>query len=362
MKVLYDYQILRMQKFGGISRYFYELSSRLSQYENCDIDISCVGNINYYFKKNKSICSISPKINRWIVRDIIDWTNKNFIKRKLHGRYDIFHPTYFDPYMVGENHKKMVVTVYDMIHELYPSYFRDNVAEQKRKTIHEADHIIAISESTKIDLMNLYGDIPEEKVSVIYIGTNMEKCTDIEMRKIFPKRYILFVGQRGVYKNFDTFVAAVCPLLHEDSDLRVVCTGGGAFSEHELNTMGLYSSRFQQINCDDKILSAAYTFAKVFVFPSKYEGFGIPTLEAFSCECPVVLSKTSSMPEVGGDAALYFDPESVQDMNDKIRKVLMDKPLCEELVEKGKKQARADKFNWDVIAEQTFNCYREVAQ
>ena len=112
------------------------------------------------------------------------------------------------------------------------------------------------------------------------------------------------------------------------------------------------------MNVDDQTLSYAYSHALCFVFPSLYEGFGIPTLEAFACNCPVVLSNTSSMPEVGGDAAEYINPYDVNDMTQKIQNVLNDENLRVRMIEKGREQLK--KFDWDEIAQQTIDCYKEV--
>lgn len=358
MKILYDYQILRAQRYGGISRYFYELTTRISKINSCKPEIKCIGNINYYFKKDKGDFAY---IDRGIVLKGLNLINKIVILVKLKGDYDVFHPTYYNPYMVGRKHGTMAITVYDMIHEIFPELLKDKTSENKKKIVHETDHIIAISESTKRDILKYYDDIPQSKISVIYIGTDMKKCMDMQLKELFPDKYILFVGNREIYKNFDAFTCAIIPILKENAHLHVVCTGGGKFTQEELLLMEGYHTRFHQINCDDRMLSAAYTFAQAFVFPSKYEGFGIPTLEAFSCDCPVVLSNTSSMPEVGGDAALYFDPNSIPDMTEKIRMVLEDEALRQELIEKGQQQVQSSKFNWDVIAQQTYQCYKKIS-
>ncbi len=359
MKVLYDYQILRTQRYGGISRYFYELISRLSHSNGCKTEIRCAGNVNYYFGRKKKIPSY---INNPMVSKGFNLINKAHMLMRLNGDFDVFHPTYYNPYMVGRKHPKMVVTVYDMIHERFPELLRDNTVENKSRVIHEADHIIAISESTKRDILKFHPDINEEDISIIYIGTDMKKCLDQDLRERFPKKYILFVGVRTGYKNFDTFLKAILPILANDPEIEVVCTGGGAFKESEIAAMGEYASRFHQINCDDALLSAAYTFAELFVFPSKYEGFGIPTLEAFRCDCPVVLSNTSSMPEVGGEAALYFDPNSATDLTNKINLLLSNEELKAELIVKGRAQASEQKFDWDFIASQTYACYEKLSK
>ena len=115
-----------------------------------------------------------------------------------------------------------------------------------------------------------------------------------------------------------------------------------------------------QLNANDAVLAYAYSHAQCFVFPSIYEGFGIPTLEAFACNCPVVLSNSSSMPEVGGDAAVYFNPEKVDEIAKGIRSVLNDPQLRDQMKEKGKRQL--EKFSWAKTARQTVACYRRVME
>ncbi len=140
--------------------------------------------------------------------------------------------------------------------------------------------------------------------------------------------------------------------------MHLVCVGGGAFTEDELNEQSQFSKRVHQMNVDDNTMAYAYSHAECFVFPSLYEGFGIPTLEAFACGCPVILSNTSSMPEVGGDAPQYIDPSDVGDMTNKIRIVLADESLRKSMIEKGRLQLQ--KFNWDKTAEETLRVYEET--
>ncbi|MBU5430219.1 glycosyltransferase family 4 protein [Kineothrix sp. MSJ-39] len=356
MNVIYDYQIMIGQKYGGISRYFYELIQRFSVADGISPRLYCVFNDNAYFRGNRRSISYSRVRGR---RSI----NKMIIKFMLSfSKYDIFHPTYYDPYFLDYNKGKLVLTVYDMIHELMPYYFsqEDSTVENKKKLIYKADKIIAISENTKRDILKLYPDIDQNKISVIYIGSNFKPIKNNKLDCRFPQRYVLFVGTRRIYKNYLNFYESMKPILQMDSSLHLVCAGGGAFTQEEIDLQKDNIDRIHQVNIDDVALSYAYSHAQCFVFPSLYEGFGIPTLEAFACNCPVVLSNASSMPEVGGDAVVYINPYDIADMTKKIKMVLDNEDMRKDLIKKGKEQLK--KFDWDKIATQTLDCYREVIE
>lgn len=359
MKVYYDYQIILMQRFGGISRYFHEIIARLEYKPEVHPKVRCVGSSNYYFdeyftKQHPHIHRLEKKLKKRVSKVI----NRELTKLDLKHHYDVVHPTYYDPYILDMCHYPIVLTVYDMISEIFRESFTDSDRENKSRMIHAADHMIAISESTKRDIIRFYPEIPSEKITVIYIGSNLTKVDDAELRNNFPSKYVLFVGDRRAYKNFNTFSEAMEMILENDSELHVVCTGGGPFKEEEIKALGNKAERYHQINCDDNLLSAAYMNAQCFVFPSKYEGFGIPVLEAFACDCPVILSNTSSLPEVGGDAAEYCDPNNIESIRDAIVKVLYSPEHRNELILKGREQRK--KFDWNVITEQTLECYRKV--
>lgn len=362
MKILYDHQMLLLQKYGGISRYFYELICRLKKMD-CIIDVQCIHNRNHYFAEYFD----TPPARFYERRNLLtrainssfEKLNQLVVLFKLRRGYDIIHPTYYNPYLTkikNMGKSKLVLTVYDMIQELFSDQYPESAREEKRRMIFAADHIIAISESTKRDIIRIYPEIPSDRITVIYLGTNMRKAQ--KQSSGLVGRYVLFVGTRQGYKNFDTFVKAMIPILEANPDLIVLCIGGGPFSAEERFMMKGYDERFKQKNCRDDELSEAYTYAQCFVFPSQYEGFGIPTLEAFACDCPVVLSNTSSMPEVGGDAVIYIDPENSKDMTEKISIVLGDETLRREMIEKGRKQLA--KFDWAKIATQTLECYKKV--
>jgi len=175
-----------------------------------------------------------------------------------------------------------------------------------------------------------------------------------------PKKYILFVGSRSGYKNFNLFVEAITPLLVKDNELKLVCVGGGNFKEIENEKFKRLNiiNKIYQYSVNDDILTYLYKKAVAFIFPSLYEGFGIPILEAFSCGCPVIASNTSSLPEVAGDAAVYFDPTDKLSMLNSIQKVIYNDELKKQLINKGIE--RVKEFTWEKTAEKTKMLYEEI--
>lgn len=369
MKILYDYQILYNQKYGGISRYYYELINMIEELKLAAIDISCKFSTNHYFadyngiKEGTAFLDIQSAIVRRPLRLCGHLLNQSITKKRAKDA-DIIHLTYYNPYALDLPGVKKVVTVYDMIEEVKrKDASLDQVIANKRECIYKADHVIAISESTKRDILRLYPDVSEDKISVIYIGTRLKGADQSETEqgqrdKSFPDRYILFVGQRGGYKNFYSFMRAVKTILEKDRTLNLLCIGGGKFTSGETAMMAGIESQVFQMDVDDRMLTSAYSNAAVFVFPSLYEGFGIPTLEAFNCSCPAIISNTSSLPEVGGEAVLYFDPENEEEMRSQIKRALEDKTLRSDLVKKGRE--RLKQFSWETIARQTVDCYKKV--
>jgi len=358
MNILYDHQIFTWQKYGGISRYFYELMRHFTGL--FDYDVSGVFSENEYMKtlgvfKNFPVKSYFKGKSR-----LISAMNKMDSMQKIRNRnYDVLHPTYYDPYIINiaeREEEPLVITVYDMIHEKFPEYFLDDgqTVSNKKKMIQTVKAIIAISENTKKDILSFYPEINETKITVTHLGISFEIASEHKEKE----NYILFVGQRGAYKNWDNFIEAVAPLLIQHQ-LKLICTGGN-FNKQEGYTLQRFGIEKKAIckPVTEIELRDLYERAIVFVFPSLYEGFGIPVLEAFACGCPAVLANTSSLPEVGGDAAVYFDPHSIEGMRAVIEKVILSESLREELAEKGKQRART--FSWRKCAEETAKVYAKV--
>ena len=359
MKILYDHQIFSLQKYGGISRYFCELYSHLLTMDTIHPEISILYSENTYYNKIFHNRQILPDKHFFGKTTIINKINECYCKNQIRiGKFDIFHPTYHNPYFLKTlKTQPYVLTVYDMIHELFPEMFKgDNTASQKKKVIECATKIIAISENTKIDIIKLY-DIDPEKIEVIPLATSLHKQYPDSTLNL-PQKYFLFVGNRWSYKNFNFFINSISSLLYEEKDLFMICAGGDGFSDAELSLFDDLKIRRKVLHVtinNERTLSQLYKNATLFVFPSLYEGFGIPVLEAFSCGCPVAASNCSSLPEVGGDAVNYFDPNNSDSIKNVVEDFVDNKALQDSLRIRGYQRLKL--FSWEKTALKTKKVY-----
>ena len=356
MKVLYDYQIFRKQRYGGISRYFTNLIKFADEDEAV---VPCYHSKNYYY--NRLTGDFDHKYESMVFEYLNDWLSRQMTRMQLRrGDVVIFHPTYHDPYFLKMlKNEKIVVTVHDLAIERYPENFSDadTFIDNRRKILDAADHIIAVSNNTKAELLDYYG-LDEDKVTVVYHGLPREfGKVNIHLRGL-PERYLLYVGQRGGTKNFRRFLEAYAAAASVDKSLYLLCVGGGEFTEDERKRLEELSieKRVQQRNLNDAVLAACYKQAVAFVFPSLYEGFGIPILEAFSMGCPVLLSDIGSFREVAKDMGHYFDPMSSESITQVIQYVLEEehKAIVEE------KRDSALTYYGEFTLENTYNNTREV--
>lgn len=201
--------------------------------------------------------------------------------------------------------------------------------------------------------------IPEDHITVIHLGVNQP--VEIEFTKLSRKPYLLYVGQRSGYKNFWGLIQAFARSSRLQKDFDIVAFGGKPFSKSELSMIaqfGLDLNRVSQVSGNDQLLGAYYHGALAFVFPSYYEGFGLPPLEAMSFGCPVVSSNRSSMPEVIGNAGEYFDPTSLESIQSSIEKVVYSNEYRNSLIKKGK--VRVKLFTWQKCASKTLDAYKNA--
>ena len=366
MKILFDHQIFTSQIYGGISRYFFELMKNFRNNYEVECELSLRYSNNYYLKElgnlpYKTFFKRHSFKGKYRLLNII---NKKISEKYISkGDYDLFHPTYYDPYFLDFlNGKPFVLTILDMIHEIFPEIFplKDKTSERKKLLAQKAAKIIAISENTKRDIIKFLG-IGENKIEVIYLGNSLKIKKDIKTINIkIPEKYILFVGSRRGYKNFELFIEVISPLINDDNKLNIVCAGGGKFNNKEIEKLKnlKIKDKVFYYSGSDSILAYLYQKAVAFIFPSLYEGFGIPVLESFASGCPVICSKTSSLPEVAGDAVVYFDPTDKLSMLNSIKKVIYDDELRKQLMDKGIE--RVKEFTWKKTAEKTKKIYEEI--
>jgi len=299
---------------------------------------------------------------------------------KLLGGFDLyFNPHFFTvPLSVGS---KKIITFHDLSFERYSGFFSWRkrawqkflmAAQQEAK---EASQIIAVSQSTKDDLINLYG-IEPGKIKVIYSGVgkqftpmNNEQRTTNNIRKKYklPEKFILYFGTIEPRKNIIGLIRAFellknnCSLFTVHCSLKLVIAGAKGWLCQDI-----FKTAQQSKYCRDIIFTgfveeidkpALYNLAELFVYPSFFEGFGFPPLEAMACGLPTIVSHTSSLPEVVGQGALTIDPYNIDELAWAMEIALTDNNLREQLIKKGVKQAK--KFSWSKCARETLNILYE---
>jgi len=373
MQVFFDGQVFSFQKYGGISRIFFELMQSFAQTQRIEqILYKGIYIDRYPFKKEwfKRYYGFRRPTTRGMRFTIpID----NFI-RPLHDvavelAYTanassdlIYHSTY---YRTPKRHRgPVVVHAYDMIHELYNGDSKTILT--KKKAFKAADLIIAISQSTKKDLCRLYSIDPSmivvayPGISKVFRSWNSDRMRNAKAERNDGRPYMLYVGSRGWYKNFDLLLKVFidCGYFH---DFDLILVGGGralSIQQQEAVSRTGKENWLKHKFCDDIELASLYGNAATFICTSQYEGFGIPLVEAMACGCPVVAPNTSSIPEVVGDAALLFDPENPEDLKRQIDRTINDRALSMSLIEKGR--LRAQRFSWEAMADAVYEGYTRV--
>lgn len=367
MRIAFDQQIFLLQEFGGISRYICSLSEALSRIQGVEARIFAPLHFNGHLQqmsRQQVFGRRAPRVPKTF--RFVSALSKHLAHQAI-GRFhpDIVHETYFSKESTGPRGSCRVITVYDMIAERYPSEFPGtDFTETKRESVFRADHVLCISENTRRDLVNLFG-VPEDRTSVVYLGydrlvPDTERTGVSGMAAGMPP-FLLYVGSRGGYKNFESLLRAYAASGWLRDNFSIVCFGGGALSRVEIELIGtlkIEQNRIVQLGGGDDVLADLYQQAAAFIYPSLYEGFGIPPLEAMSLDCPVICSGTSSIPEVVGDAGEYFDPEDVDSVRVAIESVLQSISRQSELIAKGRE--RCATFSWERCARETLEIYRRL--
>ncbi len=358
-----------MQRFGGVSRYFFELASRLPSETATDVSVVAPLYINNYLSRDSARRFSHGK---YVPYDIVGLPHIVGLANRIASPFawwglnaDIVHETYFNMVPVGRGRRR-VVTVYDMIHELFvPSGHSLTAARRaaataaKRAAVNRADHVICISETTRRDLIRLY-DIDPSRTSVVHLGYSLTSdFNEMPVQSKGRRPSLLYVGNRKGYKNFETLLQAFSSsrVLRE---FELIAFGGHPPLPEELaeiKRLGI-SDRVEFKSGSDQVLAGHYRTADAFVYPSKYEGFGIPPLEAMSYGCPVVCSSGGAIPEVVGDAGLYFDPDNPEELRATLEHLVTNERLQADLQVRG--HLRIAAFSWSRCAEATAQIYREI--
>jgi glycosyltransferase involved in cell wall biosynthesis len=354
--VFFPGDIFRLQHAGGISRYMIELRHELTQM-GVDANIELSGSISMMTGDDiRSSSARGGRLNR-AARLGLGRVKDLQALAKL-PQPTVVHRSYYTKAVFRG--RPLVTTVYDLIALLFADEPGDRPTRFLAKNARESDAVIVLSERGKIDLMEQLG-IEEGSIHVIPLGVRVPDSNEHQRfnEPSIDQPFILYVGNRGGYKNWSSLVAAFG--THRLADhVRLVSFGGGlpTAEEHELlRSMGLTGSRHEFLGGSDANLDSLYRRATALVFPSKYEGFGLPPLEAMMRRCPVIASTAGSIPEVVGNAAISIDPESPEAIGDAVLSVL-ESSRRERLIAAGLEQAR--QFTWRRTAEQTLSVYRSL--
>ena len=349
MKLVID---LRMINVSGIGTYLKNVIPGII--ENFD-DVEVIGNIEEIKKFSWSVALKIIEFNEKI------YSIKEQLKfSKVIPICDVFWCPHFNVPLFAIKAKKIITTIYDVNHlsGINKSSF---LKKQYAKILYinatkKSDVIITISEFSKLEIIK-YTGVDASKIQLIYCGVNQEFFSnrDIQLQKLeLPTKYILYVGNVKPHKNLITLLKSYSILTNEfKSEYKIVIVGkkeGFITEENEIfdfiNYNNINENVFFTGYINDSQIPNVYKKASLFVFPSMYEGFGLPILEAMSCNVPVISSDAASLKEVGGVAVEYFPPLDYKQLSIKIVKVLQNLTLQKDLISKGKQQI--EKFSWQI--------------
>ena len=362
LKVLYDGMIYYRQRAGGINRYFEKIIDHLPANVSPEITLTNapVTNFPKNQRLNHHIKSFHlPRPFRKVSRAI---RSARFEALGTELAPDLVHATYYDTLAGYENLESgppLVVTVHDMTHEKFPELLdrRGHHAALKHRAIRRADAIICVSKQTRNDLLERYPECAN-KTRVIYHATCLGSVAPDNWKPENERPYILFVGSRAGYKNFNGLLNAFQEVIAQNPDVQLRAVGS-KFSDREqsqLKKLGLADHVIAHGLVSDRRLASLYRNSKLLVYPSLYEGFGLPLLEAMSCGTPVLAANTSCIPEVVQDAAVLFDPYATDDLIEAICYLLNNASVCQQLVKDG--YERCQQFSWAEAADRTVSAYQ----
>jgi glycosyltransferase involved in cell wall biosynthesis len=360
VRVLFDHRIFLMQSHGGVSRYFIELIRELAKLPDVKPLVFAGLHASRILVQQKHTLGarvVGFRLPFGVGHSPI-LSLFNSVLFSLHIRKtqpDAYHATYYHHFDT-KYRPPLIITVHDMIAEIFGGALgpRDPTIGRKRLCAEAASKIICVSESTRRDFSKIYPDLAG-KATVVHHGSAFHGEPSSE--RPLEEPYLLYVGQRCCRKNND-LLRSVMPRLQSPRP-KLVYFGGQPASRRELMDAPVTNAIYVSGDSDDD-LATWYRHASMLVYPSLYEGFGMPPLEAMQAGCPVVCSNTSSLPEVVGDAGFLLDPADVALWATSIDHIRSDRLLRESLVGKGKERAR--QFSWRACAQSCAQIYASAVR
>lgn len=370
MKIGIDCRIYS-SKFTGIGRYVHELVSRIAKLDQINKYVLFFNHPEY-----ENFTPPAPNFKKVLAEAPIYSLREQFHFSRILKKenLDLMHFTHFNAPLFYNG--KSIVTIHDLTLSFYPGRKKRSIIHRLgyhlifRSTVHKAKKVITISENSKKDLMKLVGTA-EEKIQIIYqgVGSEFKKMPANEVQKSLntlkiKDPFFLYTGVWRSHKNIPNMIKAFNKIKKhpECKNLKLVMTGNENPLYPEIKETIQECSLVNDVIftglVPEKDLLALYNAAEIYIFPSFYEGFGLPPLEAMACGTPVAASKTSSIPEIAGkDNAVFFDPENYEEMAKKIYTLYKDKELQQKLIKRGFE--RIKKFDWKKTANETLNLYKK---
>lgn len=351
-RLLLDSIIFDLQSGGGISRYWYELLANLIRRRPDWQPVVLVNShaSNPLLKSLLELIERSPGVESHELGSSLLGRYRSQVTRGL-GDIRLWHSSY---YRVPAEPIPVVTTVHDFTYERYGSPLRAAVHRwQKGRAIRGSGHIVCVSDATRKDLLAFYPEVPAERCHVVHHGlSGVFQRAPVPSSALAGGDYVLFVGQRGSYKNFGLAVAAASAV----PGMQLFIAGGGALSPAETALLerelpGRHR-HFAQVT--DEVLRDLYRSAVALTYLSSYEGFGLPPLEAMACGCPVIAMNTSSVPEVVAGAGVLLSEAEPRAVIEAIAAV-RDPQFRQTLIEAGLR--RAAQFSWDRALDETLAVY-----